>query len=405
MSETVRSITRVQGFKDDEMDFQLMRQLGSATYGGSSIGECLSLVGSMISETAEQWVENFINLAKLQELDARTRFKNGHLISAREQFLKASNSYRAAEYYIHVNKKEHREIGLKSRSCFLEYIALTDYCSEVSFLNYDGMKLPYYFVAPDKTRKKRKTIIIISGFDGTMEESFIQSGLSALARGYNVVCFAGPGQMDTGRFNDKNYFIPDFEKPIGKLLDLLLKSELIDSSKLAILGISFGGYFASRVCCYDSRIKALVANSPIVDLKKYVLGFSAYDANDIAPEEDFCYEDIPNIPDEVMPPSLKELTSNLLLRFGNKSMQQTVVYLNEFNIKESMSNINCATLALIGAGEGPEPIRQYKEFLDNVFGDSSFYEFSTHDGADTHCQVANLILSNCVIYDWLDEQF
>jgi hypothetical protein len=37
--ELTRSQTRVLGFPDGELDFQLLRQLGSASYGGASVGE------------------------------------------------------------------------------------------------------------------------------------------------------------------------------------------------------------------------------------------------------------------------------------------------------------------------------------------------------------------------------
>ncbi len=405
MSETIRSITKVAGFSDSEMDFQLLRQLGSATYGGASIGESLAVAARMSDESAEQWVAEFAKLAVRQEQDAQTRLTKRHIISAREQFLKACNSYRAAEYFTHSHQPKHREFGLKSRECFLEYLKLSPFYNEVDFIEYNGLQLPYYFIAPDKVPQARKTIIIVSGFDGTLEESFIQSGLAALARAYNVVCFAGPGQMDTLRFNPNSYFEPDFEKPVAALLGVLQNQQLIDFTKIALLGISFGGYFAARATCYDSRIKALIANSPISDLKKYVLGFSTADEAEIKDEEDFSYADIPQIPDEVLPPSLKELTANLLLRFGNRSMQQTVAYLKEFNIQNQLPQIRCPTLALIGAGEGGEPLTQFNEFVNNVAGSVTSYEFSLDDGADTHCQVTNLNLSNCVIYDWLDEVF
>lgn len=405
MSETVRSITRVQGFKDSEMDFQLLRQLGSATYGGASIGESLALAAKISDESPEQWVTNFAELANRQEQDASNRLSKNHLVSAREQFLKACNSYRAAEYFTHSHQPQHREFGLKSRDCFLKYLELSNFYNEVKFIEYNGLQLPYYFIAPDKLQQTRKTIIIVSGFDGTLEESFIQSGMAALMRGYNVVCFAGPGQMDSLRFNAQSYFEPDYEKPITALLDALQANKLVDFAKIGLLGISFGGYFAARAACYDKRIKALVVNSPISDLKKYVLGFSDSDESDVNAEDDFNYADIPHIPDEVMSPSLKELTANLLLRFGNRSMQQTVKYLKEFNIQKQLQRIYCPTLALIGAGEGGEPLKQFNEFIEKVAGDVLSYQFTLEDGADTHCQVTNLNFSNCVIYDWLDEVF
>lgn len=404
MSETIRSITRVQGFKDSEMDFQLLRQLGSATYGGASIGESLAVAARMSDETPEQWVVNFAELASRQERDAHSRLAKTHEVSAREQFLKACNSYRAAEYFTHSHQPKHREFGLKSRECFLEYLKLVPFYSETKFIEYHGLQLPYYFIAPDKLQQIRKTIIIVSGFDGTLEESFIQSGMAAVVRGYNVVCFAGPGQMDSLRFNPQSYFEPDFDKPVGALLDILQTNPQIDINKIALLGISFGGYFAARAACYNPLIKALIVNSPINDLKKYILGFSAADESEIKEEEDFSYDDIPHIPDQMMPPSLKELTANLLLRFGNRSMHQTVRYLKEFNIQKQLQQISCPSLALIGAGEGGEPLTQFNEFVNNVVGVTS-YEFSLADGADTHCQVTNLNFSNCVIYDWLDEVF
>ena len=405
MSETSRSITRVKGFKDSEMDFQLLRQLGSTAYGGASVGESLAIAARITDESAEQWCAEFARLAAKQLLDAQSRLSKAHFVSASEQFLKACNSFRAVEYFTRSNQSEHREFGLKSRECFLEYLKLSKFHFEAKFVEYNGLQLPFYFIAPDESVIARKTIIIVSGFDGTLEESFIQSGMAAIQRGYNVVCFAGPGQMDTLRFNDKSCFEPDFEKPVGKLLDILEQNKLVDGSKVALLGISFGGYFTGRVCCHDSRVKALIVNSPINDLQKYVLGFSVHDESEINADEDFSYADIPSIPDEILPPSHKELAANLLLRFGNRSMQQTFLYLKEFNIQQQLKQIICPSLALIGAGEGGEPFKQYQEFLAGVAGEVSQYEFSLEDGADTHCQVTNLNFSNCVIYDWLDEIF
>ena len=84
MSETIRSLTRVQGFKDSEMDFQLLRQLGSASYGGASIGESLAVAARMNDESAKQWVVEFAQLAIRQEQDAQARLSKGHQVSAKE---------------------------------------------------------------------------------------------------------------------------------------------------------------------------------------------------------------------------------------------------------------------------------------------------------------------------------
>lgn len=403
MAETIRSMTRVKGFNDAEMDFQLLRQLGSAYYGGTSIGETLSCVSFMQDENADAWAEQFLKLAHKQELDAINRLQKHHYISSKEQFLKATNSYRSVEYFIHSHKPEHKQYGLKSRECFINYLKLTNYHFESDFITYNNQQLPYHIISPNKNSISKKTILIVSGFDGTTEESFIHYGVAAIERGYNVICFAGPGQMDTVRFNQQTCFEPNFEAPITMLLDKIEESyNWVDLSNLALMGISFGGYFASRAACYEPRIKALIANSPIVNLCSYILGF----VDDETEEDfqDFSYDDIQHIPDEIMPPSLKELTANLLLRFGNKLMSETIDYLQKFNISDSLQLINCPTLALIGDGEGGEPLRQFDYFVENIKL-KHFYKFTSEDGADTHCQVTNLNFANCIVYDWLDEIF
>ena len=47
-SKLERGSTRVAGFADAEMDFQLMRQLGTARYGGASVGACFETTTATI---------------------------------------------------------------------------------------------------------------------------------------------------------------------------------------------------------------------------------------------------------------------------------------------------------------------------------------------------------------------
>ncbi|NOQ30604.1 MAG: alpha/beta hydrolase [Helicobacteraceae bacterium] len=401
MSETKRSNTRVAGFKDAEMDFQLLRQLGSTYSGGSSIGETLNIASSIKNETSTQWVDAFSKKALSLKEDAQKRALNSHKLSAHEQYLKASNSYRAAEYYEKIDNPKHKEFGLNSRECFIKAMKLSSYTFEESFIDYKNLKLPYYFISTDN--KKRKTIIIINGFDGTLEESYLQSGKSALERGYNVVLFAGPGQMDTLRFNT-THFEYDYENPIKALLDRVLIKHNIDEEQLALYGISFGGYFALRTVCFEPRIKAFIANSPIINLHDYMVGFIGYDPAKVDDSQDFRIEDLPNFSDEEFPSSYKESAEALMIRFNKNSFRETFKYMNKFQIENNLSDISIPTLALVGSGEGEEPKRQFNIFCDSVKNCDS-YIFSEYEGADSHCQLGNLNFSNCVIYDWLDEKF
>ena len=83
----------------------------------------------------------------------------------------------------------------------------------------------------------------------------------------------GPGQTGFLRFHPDVSFRPDYEVPVGAMIDYALSRDDVDPQRLAVYGISFGGYFASRAVAHDRRIKALVANSPIPDLYAYMIGF------------------------------------------------------------------------------------------------------------------------------------
>jgi hypothetical protein len=47
----------------------------------------------------------------------------------------------------------------------------------------------------------------------------------------------------------------------------------------------------------------------------------------------------------------------------------------------------------------------FERFCSGVRGPVTKRIFTVAEGADTHCQLGNLPLSNAVIYDWLDGIF
>ncbi|MCC2596473.1 prolyl oligopeptidase family serine peptidase [Pusillimonas sp. MFBS29] len=404
-SSLERGRTRVAGFANPEMDFQLMRQLGASRYGGASVGECLALVRNIENGVPESWVTAFAAAAQRQEDDAQRRAARGHAVSAYDQYLVASNSYRAAEYYTRLTDPKHTEYGLKSRSCFLAAMGLQDHAIDVVELPFDQTPLPAYLIRPSSTpRSALKTLMIISGYDGTLEETYIAYGRAALERGYQLMLFAGPGQMDTMRFYPKLHFIPEYEKVAATALDYLLARPDTSPEHVALMGISFGGYFATRMAAHDARIKALIANSPIVDLHAYMAAFVGFDPAKMADKDDFLLIDIEHIPADVMPPQTREMTQNLMLRFGCDSFKQTYQRLRDFHVTDQhLADIRCPALALAGAGEGPQPLAQYQQFQAQISGPVSAHLFTDEEGADGHCQTGNLAYSAAVSMDWLDE--
>jgi hypothetical protein len=401
--ETLRSATRVAGFEDPELDFQVLRQLGSAAYGGASVGETLAAAAQIRERGAHGWTDVFAELAERQRADAERRAEAGHDVSARERYLHAANSFRAAEYFAPFGTQHHVDLGLASRAAFGSAMAHDREEIEELWLPWRGQRLPGYWLP--SSRSAAPTLVATSGFDGTLEESYFQVGVAALQRGWNVMLICGPGQMDTARTEPDTHFVPDTESWLSPWIDTALARSEVDEGRLALLGISFGGYFASRAAAREPRITALVANSPIIDLRAYMVSFVAGMIGDpeevLRPEDDFGLADIDQIPDSEMPPTIKEMSRSLIHRFGQKTFLGTFAYLRQFTVDPA--EIRCPALGLVGMGEGGEPIRQYGEFCRRAGGGVTGRTFTAQDGADTHCQLGNLPLSNAVTFDWLDE--
>src|SRR5690606_37782282 len=98
---------------------QLMRALGTATYGGGAEGEIFHARRLVDDEAPERWSTAFASIGeRVRALGERAERKR-HIVSAREHFLRASMYYRAAEYFADPFGEEGRMWGLASRATFI----------------------------------------------------------------------------------------------------------------------------------------------------------------------------------------------------------------------------------------------------------------------------------------------
>ena len=361
-----RSATRVRGFADPEMDFQLLRSLGVANSMGAAVGEVLAAVRDIKDGDPRTWPPAFAALGDQDALGRALRPAK-HPVSARDHFQRASMYYRAAEYYDDPVTETARAHGLASRDAFLEAAKLLPWKSEVLQIPFEHVWLPGYFLQPASTEARpRKTVIVLTGFDGTGEELYFQTGHAALERGWNVLLAEGPGQTGFLRFHPDVGFRPDYERPVGAMIDYALSRRDVDPERLAVYGISYGGYFASRAAAHDRRIKALVANSPIPDLRAYVGGFVGPEMAANPPP--LRLAEIDRIPDQQLPPGMKLSLKMSLRRFGVDSLAAWLERLRAFRIGDALPDIRCPSLALVGEGEGSIAMELFESFSRGVSG-------------------------------------
>ncbi len=408
-SQITRSLTRVEGFRDNEFDYQLLRVMGLASSGGSTVGECLAAAAMIAESDTGSWARVFGALADRVEAAAADCLAAGHPVSARAHLLRASTYHRAAEYYAETDPGLRGELGRRSAEAFRRAAALPGPgpTVETVAIAFEGADLPGYLVHPlpgtVPPAGPAGTLVVLGGFESTAEELYFQLGVPGADRGWEVLVFDGPGQTGCMRDHPELTFRPDYEVPVGAVLDFLQARPGTDPDRVALAGLSFGSYFAARAAAHDTRIRALVLDPPVSDLYRYMeawLGPPVFGSRrDIRPA------DVDGVPEDLLLPQMVWGILAVCRRFGVSSLHRWIEALEAFRLGDSLGAIACPVLALVGEREGAEITRQTEAVVAGVAGPATLRRFAMDDGADAHGQAGNLPLSAQVVYDWLDELF
>lgn len=398
-----RSQNRIRGFASAEIEYQLLRPLGAAQYGGASIGETMYVTNGVSEIDPDSWVTRFVAMGDRALALAADAGARGHMVSTCDHLLRASTYYRSAEYYADP-LTDAREIGRKSRQTFVDALPLMTHSAEALQIPYADVWLPGYFMKPAGATGRRKTVIMISGSDGTSEEIYFFMGVGALQRGYNVLLLDGPGQVGAFRFHPELHFRPDYEVPLGAAIDYALARPEVDSAKLALFGVSFGGYFVARTAACDRRVRAVISDSPLCNVGPVISAL----LGDVAAKlgHDVAVTDIAWLPDAVLSNYAQRPLMSHAIRFGAASAADFVMKANRFVLSvDLLKNITCPSLVLGSAGEGEAFRTQCDFYVQAVSGPVTRYEFTAEEGADAHCQMGNAQVLCARAYDWLDDLF
>ena len=412
-SQITRSVTRVTGFRDPEFDYQLLRAMGVADYGGATVGECLAAASAIVDGDTRSWVRAFGELADRVEEQARRCLDSGHLVSGRDHLLRASTYHRTAAYYADDDPAVLEERGRRSRECFVGAAALFEPPVEPVSIPFEDAMLPGYLVRPlgrgVASADTSRSLVVVGGFDSSAEELYFQLGAAGATRGWQVLVFDGPGHAGCMRLNPGLAFRPDYEAPVGAVVDFLTTGAGAPSEgpgdarrpgRIALAGLSHGAFFAAQAAASDGRIEALVLDSPIVDLFRY---FEAM----IGPEvfrtrRDIRPQDVAGVPADLLPAQMAWGITAVCRRFGVGSLREWLDRLDAFRLGTRVEQIGCPVLSLAGQDEGPEVDRQARELAERARGPVTERRFSVEEGADAHSQVGNLRLAAQAVYDWLD---
>jgi len=391
-----------QLFKSN-FDYQLVRTMLAGAYGeGGAIGELYTTARRIKDGDIESWTVAWMATAERIEGIANSCLKGGHIVSAREAFLRASMYWRTGLFYLGTKDPRQFEMYKQHRACFRQAAELFDIPIEPVTIPYEnGKTLPGYFMRASADGVPRPTIMILGGGDSTCEELYdFGGGAAAVRRGYNAFLWEGPGQVGAYAMDHSLTYRPDYEVPAKYAVDHVLSRSDVDPKRLALSGLSMGGYFAPRAVAFEKRITAVIANSVIPEMKPVFMALIG-----INPTEPYG-EDIGDKVD-LSEPMKKFMVTDVQARCGmeGKSLAAFLDNSGGYSLAGLEGKITCPFLSIEGEGEGQLANSMAHEFFEKLTCPKTERLVTAYEGGEAHCQVNNPSLKHQIEFDWLDDVF
>ena len=234
-------------FSGAAFDYQTLRTMAHTTFGGAEPGEVLTTIERIEDGDTEAWHTEWRATAERLDQSGDEAARTGNTRTACGAYLRAHNYYRTAEFFLSATDPRRRPTYENSREMFRNGIELLDTPAKTVDIPYEGTTLPGYVFLPSgrtSSVSPYPTIVCLGGFDSIAEELYFLCGVpEALARGYAVILFDGPGQGAPLRYEELTAR-PDWEHVVGAVLDAVAEREAIDADSVGLIGVSFGGYYA-----------------------------------------------------------------------------------------------------------------------------------------------------------------
>ena len=208
-------------------------------------------LGRLTSTDRDHWAEEWSRMAEPWEKRGDVLLMAGKKSEALDAYYHAYRLYYLGRYPV-PNSPKKREAYRHSLRNFLSAAPLFDPPIEQVVLPFEGKEITGYLRLP-KAVSKPPVIFFCGGIDAWKEDEQELIG-GFLSSGWGCFVFDIPG---TGQ--SPILAKPDSDRVFSAVLDHLQACPDMDGDRIAIMGISFGGYWATKIAYTEHRrIRAAV---------------------------------------------------------------------------------------------------------------------------------------------------
>jgi len=239
--------------------------------------------------------------------------------------------------------------------------------------------------------------MVHGGYDSTGEELYFMIAAAAIQRGYNCLTFEGPGQGALIR-EQHLPFRPDWEQVVTPVVDALVRRPEVDPARIALMGISLGGYLAPRAAAFEHRLAALIADD---GLYSYHFSEKARAVTRIAAlfGRALAHYTLKQVMQRNT--GIRWAVENGMFTFQVGSIWDLIEATESWSLEGVANKITCPTLVCDAEGDhffAGQP----KMLYEALTCPKTLLRFTADEGAEEHCQFGALLLSNHRVFEWLD---
>jgi len=367
--------------EDPFWSFQFIRMVEQACVGAADFAELHMVAKDLPVGDGEAWYAGFKALAEKLEAKAATAADGGHLVSARDTWLRASNYYRSAGFFLSPADERHGEAVVARRRSFQAAGRLSPADIEPVEIPYEGTTIPGYRFGPVAgSPQPGPAAVIFGGTDAVAEEMYFFLGRALSERGFTAVAIDGPGQGEALRRGIHSRH--DFEVPVGAAVDYLVARDDVDPQQVVLVGQSLGGYYAARAAAFETRLRASVIWGAVYSVHQGIAEHLAAGG----PTADHFAEQFQRI-------------------VGVGSLDELMSRLEAYTLDGVAERIRMPTLIVHGEADLLSPIPAAYRLFEEISSETKdLIVYPTGQPGCTHCQVDALPLVHFDICNWLERQ-
>lgn len=281
-------MTEVSFSDDPGFDFAVRCALNGVAYRMAEVGEVITTGAGVAAGDIDGWFDAWTGRARALRTVAEACERDGRRASAAGAWLRSANYAFAGFWYVLGTSAPERAAGAweDHRSAFEAAARLWHTPIEPLRVPFEGTELEGYLFTPaGSAQGPLPLVVIVNGLDTPVSDALMIGADDAVARGYAAVTVDGPGQ-GAALYRQGLTAREDYEAVLTALLDHVLPRPEIDAGRVALIGVSHGGYLGARGAAHEPRVGALVLDPAVSRVVDATLGqfpdaaTAAFDAGD-----------------------------------------------------------------------------------------------------------------------------